>query len=74
MSLNKTTGKHRQTRGKKHSINFDDDIQSLFLTVKQTLEASTGKTLSNTDAFKWMVISEANRLEREIEHAQRQNR
>lgn len=72
MSLNKKTGQYRQTKGKKHCINLDDDTQDLFLLTKQILEEATGRVLTNTDTFKWLIVNGTANLEREIDKAARQ--
>lgn len=72
MSLDKTTKKHRQTQGKKYSFNLDGDTKSLFEEIQSALQVTTGQPVTATDTIKWLILTGADHIEREIRRHQKQ--
>lgn len=73
MSLDKQTGKHRQTKGRKVSLSLDDKTENALLLVQHTLTLSAGEQVTITDTLKWLIQFGGEFVEREIEKAARQN-
>lgn len=73
MSLDKQTGKHRQTQGRKVTASLDDETESTLVLVQHTLTASAGEQVTITDTLKWLIQFGGEYIEREIEKAARKN-